>query len=389
MEAEHKRDAVVADLYSTIMLPSGINAAFDKINTWLGTQGVHIVGWDLSRQRVNVSIPIGDQITTAETSYADHYQFLDPRAKFGIDGIPGKIVACHDYCTPSFVRKDEFYQDFLIPHGIRYVLGGNILRDTNTSLLIAFNHLVGNDEFSTEQRSRLSGLMPHLVNWARQLRLADSARTALKVGERALEYFEEGIIALDASGSVIHLNQAARTILEHRIDGKRIRDRIDIRSLALQVTGDSMPRTRMVRTSTDDRYAHLFFTALKLPDEDFPDSTSPAGLDSLISSSMDRETSEHAFTVFPKRPSVLVLIRTRAAHPQSFQRRIGEIFGLTLAESTVACSLLDGKSPQEISEENAVSINTTRTHIRSLLHKTDCRNMTALVLLLSRIPEVP
>jgi len=86
----------------------------------------------------------------------------------------------------------------------------------------------------------------------------------------------------------------------------------------------------------------------------------------------------------PQRVCALVFVTDPERTPGSPLHRLADLYGLTPAESRVAQKLMAGLSTQEVADQNAVSINTVRTQVKSLLSKTDCRRQSQLVRLLYR-----
>jgi len=61
------------------------------------------------------------------------------------------------------------------------------------------------------------------------------------------------------------------------------------------------------------------------------------------------------------------------------------MFGLTTSESRLAQALLNGRSLEQFADEVHVSLNTARTHLKSIFRKTDTSSQASLVSLLARL----
>lgn len=59
-----------------------------------------------------------------------------------------------------------------------------------------------------------------------------------------------------------------------------------------------------------------------------------------------------------------------------------QLYGLTSAEGSLALHLLQGKSLEESAQDLCVSLNTARTHLKRVLHKTDTSRQSDLIRLL-------
>jgi DNA-binding CsgD family transcriptional regulator len=66
----------------------------------------------------------------------------------------------------------------------------------------------------------------------------------------------------------------------------------------------------------------------------------------------------------------------------------GRMLGLTHAEVRVLAKLTEGEGPETVAEGLAISIATVRSHIRSILCKTEASNMRSLLLRLSKLPPL-
>lgn len=152
-------------------------------NLFLDCDGVHLIGWDEGKNEGLLSLITGHQIVGAEAAYLSHYQAIDPRRKTWSRAPTGVCIACHDELDDQYVSRSEFYQDFLIPHGPRYVAGGNIFRDGERHVDIAFNHLVGRSRFDGAKREALSGVMYHLARWMPMMVRANWLREAAASGQ--------------------------------------------------------------------------------------------------------------------------------------------------------------------------------------------------------------
>jgi DNA-binding CsgD family transcriptional regulator len=83
-----------------------------------------------------------------------------------------------------------------------------------------------------------------------------------------------------------------------------------------------------------------------------------------------------------------VLAMTPVTAPQAPPLELVQsLFDLTPAEARVARSLAAGKSAEAIASDSGVSLNTVRTHVRGVLHKTGCNRQVDVVALLAGIAQ--
>jgi DNA-binding CsgD family transcriptional regulator len=87
----------------------------------------------------------------------------------------------------------------------------------------------------------------------------------------------------------------------------------------------------------------------------------------------------------------LMLLTTVSAPGPTTSHTVGALFDLTPAEARVASTFVEGGSPQEIAAGLGTSVETVRTHLKSILQKTGTHRQSELMRLLvgivSRLPD--
>jgi len=381
-------ETLIADLYESALLPEQIPDVLARINAVLDCDGLHLVGKDEDSGGVFASVVVGERIAAAERDYLAHYHRIDPRLQIGLNSPTGVAVACHDFLDNQFVSHNEFYQDFLIPAGPRYVIGGNIHRAGGKNIHVALNHLVGRPQFSDEKRRDVASVMFHLSRWARHLFLADELRGAASSGFFALETLGQGILILDERSTVLFANQAAQRLLGDVLTTRGFRTSwapgAQLKTQFRQTIKDRQARTLPLVHSVGGRPTPLVLSLLPLPRDRGIGVRMPNGM-SAVSRVLDPSL-PGGIGAIPS-ASLVVLIRaqetTRPAGPGRYQ----QAFGLTPAEARLADALAHGASPQGYADTAGLSVTTVRTQIRALLAKTGAANLRALVVLLAGLPR--
>lgn len=368
------RDALVADLYETVLDPGRVAHVIAGFNRFLDCDGVHLIGWDEGKNEVLLSLITGHQIVGAEATYLTHYQAIDPRRKMGARAPTGVCVACHDELDDRYVSGSEFYQDFLIPHGPRYVAGGNVFRDGERHVDIAFNHLVGRSRFDGAKRDALSGVMYHLARWMPMMVRADWLREAAASGQAGMDLLTKGVVFFDDAGRVCHANPAAVQLLGHQLSrvnvglsGSRDGSSLDARVRAVA-------RTRVAfSTTVHHRSQTLGLRLFPLPRS----AQGSSGLGKLADAVGHPSGFHHraavVLTVFPLASQRVVDDSGRA-----------NLWNLTPAEEALLCALRSGRSPAEYAAMRAVKISTVRSQIRALLEKSGYASLRELLTIRDR-----
>jgi DNA-binding CsgD family transcriptional regulator len=211
------RPDLLADLYESVLAPERVPEVLRAIDQALDCDGAHLIGAHPVTGAPLVSLMTSDGLKAGEQAYFQRYAALDPRLALGHAKPTGVGLACHDFFDHRYVARSEFYQDFLLPLGPRYIAGGNLLREPDRNLFLVFNHYRGRPQFQGAKRAAIAEWMPHLARWAGQLVRAERLRQAASFGERAVESLEQGLVFFDDAARVVHANAAAQRLLSDRL----------------------------------------------------------------------------------------------------------------------------------------------------------------------------
>ena len=381
-------ETLLADLYESALRPEQIPDVLTRINAALDCDGLHLIGKDEDSGAMFASVVIGERIAAAERDYLAHYHRVDPRLQIGLNSPTGIAVACHDFLDDRFVSHSEFYQDFLIPAGPRYVIGGNIYRAGSKNIHVAINHVIGRPRFSDEKRREVAHYMYHLSRWSKHLFLADELRGAASSGFFALETLGQGILILDDRSTVLFANRAAQRLLGEVLTSRGFRTSwapgAHLKTQFRQTIRDRQARTLPLTHSITGRPTQLVLSLLPLPRDRGMGVQMPTGMEAV--SRVLNPALPGGIGSIPS-ASLVVLIQARESTPPAGPSLYRRAFGLTLAEARLADAIARGASPRSYADTAGLSIATIRTQIRALLAKTGAANLRALVVLLASLPR--
>lgn len=366
-EKKGTRDGLLADLYESVLSPGDVPGVIARINSYLDCDGVHLIGWDESRNEVLMSLVSGNHIQGAEAAYLSHYQAIDPRRKMGLKSPTGIVIACHDELDEKYVSGSEFYQDFLIPHGPRYVAGGNIYREQGRNVHVAFNHLVGRSRFEGRKREALSGVMFHLARWMKLMVRADWLREAAAGSQAGIDMLDKGLVFLDDMGRVQHANPYAVRLLGDQMGRVNLGLSGTVSGSSLDAHARAVALTRRPSTlSIRHRSREVTLTLSPLPRRA---SGVVGGLGKIAAASGDPSGLHH-------RASVVMTVTEVGKKDVA---GLARAWGLTPAEEALLRALAVGTSPAAHAEGRGVKVSTVRSQIRALLEKSGHPNLRALV----------
>ena len=276
--------------------------------------------------------------------------------------------------TPAEKRFSPMYNEFQPKYDCRdqmavVVDGTSDERPGNGCLFWTMAN--GESGWEPDKLTRIRSLLPHIRQTVRvrQELVAAEARAYADVSV-LLEDTLLGVVFIDRRGAISSVNQAARRMLGAK-DG----------------IYEWRSALRAIVPLDDDRIHRLVTRALPrighVPSGGFMSVRRPAGLPLIV----------HVHPVTPgradfgaERIAVLVLVRD----PDAIRfdpEMVGDVLGLTAAETRVAVLLAKGRSVRDIARELDRSENTVRWTLKNVLSKTNSARQANLVRLLTELPS--
>lgn len=374
-------DDVIPDLYDAVLDPQAWPRVLARIADAAGVDSVDFLVAGKTGQaalsEVSARIP-----SESRKLYRDYYGAISPRRNVGRLLPVGEFFVCHKHFDDAFVRRDEFYNDFCIPMGFRYLASVTLVRERDYEVGVGFQRELGHEPFSGRDTNRLAALLPHLTRIARLQR----HMSGLMAGERALaETFDRlssGVIIVDAGGCIRYSNRSADTLLQAG-DGIGLRKQRLIardeqinRKLA-RLIADAIAWATAGRSTSDQDCVE---TALAVPcqHDNRPIVLSVVSLPPFSASHFWRSE-----------PSAAIYVEGNKPRQPTAAEHFASLFGLTPAEARLAAWLATGSSLAEAADAFGLSKNTLRVQLAGLMKKTDTHRQSALVHLLMRSPSAP
>ncbi|MGQ5523702.1 hypothetical protein ACUHMQ_10610 [Chitinimonas sp. PSY-7] len=296
-------------------------------------------------------------------AYNECYLAIDPWAEI-INRTPvGVWVAEHQYFDERFVANNEFFQRYMLPHGLRRMIGARVFDDGRNEALIAFQRGLDGEVFDQETSVFLERLSPHIELACRLS--TEFARLSMQaaVARQALDRLVAPMWVVNAEGRVIFANRAAE---EGGLNG------ISIKNGRVLAVGPGMSA----------KLATLLLQATDAPAQ--------SGALALESAEGDRLTvlvaplpADSPLVADGRRPLALLMAHNPAGNEEQPLDVLAALYGLSPAECRLAALILEGCTPTEAATRLSVQVSTVRTQLKSMFWKTATHRQTELVKLLS------
>jgi len=268
-------------------------------------------------------------------------------------------------CDRDLVRLD-YYNDIMRPVGLWHAAIANVYRDERFLGALGIMRSRSQDPFTAAEMRRLRRLAPHLNRAACVALRLKQMEARADSAHAMVDRMSVGIALTDACGRVAHINRAARAILDQR-DGLAIVDGV----LRAARQEDSSRLARLMRDAAGGdgpsmlpRMSGAMQAVRPSPRRPLPVVVSPA---------------LGAASPFDRNSAVCVNFAVRSARGKPTPNMLARLYGLTAREASVAALLIKGKSPNEVADALATTMNTARTHIRHIFEKTGVERMSELM----------
>lgn len=369
-------DDIVGLIYDAAVEPLRLKNALARITGSVGAAGAHLVGFDKPNQQVVLSAITGFS-PLGEIDYNERYAKGDPRAPVMLGAPVGQWLSCHHFLTQDFVDRSDFFQDFLIPYGSRFMSAVKLLESERYAAVLGIHRSITQAPLSVDELEFLRRLTPHLQRALGLIYEHARLQDQWSVAKATLDMLDYGAFVCDQSAQVLVVNEAAAAIFEQHDGLSLAGERVVIKDAPVQTRWRGMllaPRTRDATSEGSSRGG-----ALLVP--------RPSALQAYQLILRRIEPSRSVFG-FANNCLWSVMISDPAHTSVPTMRAISVLYGLTPAETRLATFLVAGAAPEEIAAQAHVKIATIRSQLASLFAKTGTRRQAELVRLFSTVPAL-
>lgn len=357
------RDQLIGDLYEAALHHDSFLEVFHQVIEALGANFFHMFSWDAASNapRFSVYSPRGE-LDDVIARYDQYYGALDPRRGFVEKAAIGEFVCCHDHLTDRDVARSEFFQDYQIPAGFRYLMGVRFARPGSGDVLLGLLRAYGRTPYSQKERTAAVGMTGHLQ---RSINLWQDARILHRDAALGAELMEElglAVLALDRNSRVVSVNQAAESMLRAtaclRLAHGRLTAVVSAENDYLQAAIARVAKTRkgesLALQGALDSAHEIFLSITSLP-------------------------AQTLRAAFGDATIMITARRRQCAGALVVAQQLRQAFGLSKAEAAVAEALIRGETPDECAASIGVSLATIRTQLRAIYEKTHTRTQAEAV----------
>jgi DNA-binding CsgD family transcriptional regulator len=292
--------------------------------------------------------------------YAEHAE-LDPAPRAFAALAVGTASITDRMFSESFLRRNVFLNEFLVPRGVNGALACPLLSESGRFALIAVQQGVNRRSYDDDDIARVERLAPHMMRALQLRRLFLQSEQRSKVLESIVDRNKTGMVGLRGDGPALFVNRAARAVAAAR-------DGLGLDRQGRLVAADRAAATRLVALQADvARGGAGGLVRVPRPSGRLPYivmvSPLPSGDD-----------------LFPNsRGGVLFAIHDPARRPMATEIRIAQLLHIPRGAARVVQAILAGQDLKDYADRAGISMNTVRFHLKNAFAGTDTHSQAELV----------
>jgi DNA-binding HTH domain-containing proteins len=350
-------------LYGSDLGEQGFVPFLNEIGRAMHSHVVSLQGHDLEHQCGRIDVGVGltpEWLDLFERSASEHPWFLRGGGLLLAHGIADD----EGLTTDAELRGTRFYADVLQPVDISHGMALCLNTGPRSQIsVLTINRDQHHGYFKPDERHLAQALLPHLRNVYTLHQRLSWLQTGAQSFRAALDHMDEGVLLLAGNGTVLFANEQAQSI---EADGVFMRCRHN--TIVAVWHADEAPLhealSRALLTPTVGR------VSLGLHDHH-----------GRLAGSITLCPTLRMTANLWSESSAVVMVFVRQLAPSSAPdiTTLRSILRLTMAESRLASTLMQGASLDEAATLLGVTRNTVRTQLRNLFAKTDTHRQSELL----------
>lgn len=374
-------DSLMETLYDALEDSAAWTKFYDAIAEAVDVHIVHMLGIDKNHGALSYSDGT-NMPAHGELSYIQNYHFVDPRAPIVFGSETLTWTHCHEVLDEDFVANSPFYQEFLIPYGLRYMSACKVVDDENAIVIFSTLRRPEQGPLASASIAFLNKLMPHVARVCRLSVKNFVYSTQALVGHALINKLRQPVVLTTLKGNVVHANEAANTLFTKS-------SIVSIRNNQLIFPGHFAKQLE----NECQRLEALFFIDGQVNLEAKAEFST---IKVSANDALQNEVSIYAFITmlipqqmmgtFGLRPLVMIFFYHPSSDTTIDPSLLSAAFGLSPAECRIAVLLADGLSLKEIAGELDIQFDTVRKQLQSIYQKTSTKRQPELIRLLLNLP---
>lgn len=357
MSAIRERDDLLIDLiYSSMLGETSWKDFLDEVSASSPGSWSVLFSHDGARRNGFIGLHAGCEDDSVISAYESHYSLVNPWAPYCMTKQPGQGIIAHDAYPHEELVRSEYYNDFLLPIGVRSSAGCTIDKDKDRILLVSTMTVDDDPDTIRPVADQFTRIAPHLKRAADFYRNGPKLRAVTELGGSLFEALHVGMAMIGEGGQLKVISETGQKMLAET-SALRISPvgRVTLRDeVAQSVLSDMLDRDYAGPKSVSFTIAGRRLTLVQI------------GKDRL--------------SYYFEGPTVMLLLDGRGPVGEAFDMEtFSAAFRLTKAETRALAGMIAGMSTDDMAEAASLSRETIRSQVKSLYAKVGVSNQAQLL----------
>jgi DNA-binding CsgD family transcriptional regulator len=355
--------------YAAALDPTGWDRLLSALCATLESKSAALVTYVFSTGAAQLHAAVGADpaLLPLYEHYSPKNPFMPTVAHLAHAGFIGHSL---EHVPDATLRKTEYFNEYMRRADYHHNLALCLAREGASATMIYPVRAIGRPQFSAADLRLCRALMPHLQRALAIHRRLAEAGVLHTAATAALDQLTLGVFVLDRHGHVVFANGSGRamgaandgvTIERDGLGASRASDGAKLRRAIAQASGGSEPGST--------RTGHALRIGRPSLRRDLEVFVVPVEAEASVLLDL-------------RQPAAVVFVADPERKVDAWDAVLARLYGLTPAEAKNAILLLQGYRVQDIADELAVDVNTTRTHLKRIFSKTGARTQSDFIRLL-------
>lgn len=304
-------------------------------------------------------------------AYIQHHVHDDHLLDTVMHAPPGRFYTIDTLDNREQAYQSDHFQQWAKPQGLIDSAAACFLQDSNWMGLVVCNRHESVGKFTVNEIASLNDLYPNIVKAALQSFTIESHSTDSHRLQAVVETFRIPVAVLTEQGNLCAINQQMQALMDKLPD-------VSIENGCISLLDKQ--REKLL-------YISLILNAKKVEGYDVEISETDLvkvsknvflGFQPLMNNHLDDNSLFSGAMVYAISNELIKPIPAA---------KLAQIFGFTHRESLIAESIARGVATKTIADQQSISLNTVKFHIKNIFDKTGCSSQMTLMNLFNSIPH--
>lgn len=355
-------DRIIGAVHDGALSDEALSSSLDQLRVLFKANYVTLILRIPGVEDVGLMLVSGNLEGSGQVTYFTYHQKETLFSNQPVD----QVFTVPDVMTDGEWQASAYYREYVQHQDIYHVMGADISTPDSGVLRFRLTRPHKAPDFSAEEKYLCNRLLPHLRRSLHVHNLMGRTKSLGTLYAQAINRLSVATLVLDASGSVLQLNEVAHSLLDSADGLKLVGGRLEA-----TYPSDNRELHRLIRLAAEVHQGG------EMPSRDALSISRPSGEVSL--GLVVEHVPVTQWAEGKGEPAVVIYIRDAVGRSQVDTRIAKELFQFTPAETALALELANGLSLEEAAENLGIMRNTARAHLRSIFSKTGVRRQAELV----------